>query len=89
MFKHITSFCLILLVMLASSNASTTYPSAKKKKKKSRTQTSSRMHKVSKHGRKSRRFHHGTGPDLKSITTDSPYKEDPNNGVNPVETKQP
>ncbi|MBC7538838.1 MAG: hypothetical protein H7281_08455 [Bacteriovorax sp.] len=89
MFKRIASFCLILLVMLASSNAST-YPSTKKKKrKKSRSQTSARSHKASKHVRNSRRFHRGTGPDLKSITTDSPYKEDPNNGVNPVETKQP
>jgi hypothetical protein len=85
MFKHIASFTLIVLVMLSSSSAD----ARTKKKKKSRAHTSARTRKVSKHARKSRRFHHGTGPDLKSITTDSPYKEDPNNGVTPVETKQP
>ncbi|MDD4974996.1 MAG: hypothetical protein PHY93_11630 [Bacteriovorax sp.] len=89
MLKHIALFCLIVLVTL-SGNADA---STKKKKKKSRAQTSARTrtHKVSKYARKSRRFHHGTGPDLKSITTDSPYPytEDPNNGVTPVETKQP
>ena len=61
------------------------------KKKKSHSRRFSRVYKTSKHSRKSRKYgrHHGNGPDLKSITTQSPYKEDPNNGINPVETKQP
>ncbi|MDO9180819.1 MAG: hypothetical protein Q7U04_00355, partial [Bacteriovorax sp.] len=83
MFKHIASFCLIILITCAASN--TSYASTHKKKKKSGSKTAKNL----KQSRKSRRFHHGNGPDLKSITTDSPYKEDPNNGVNPVETKQP
>lgn len=82
MFKQITSFCLIILVVFTTSSSANAR--TKKKKKKSRSQISSRSHK-----RKSRHFHHGNGPDLKSITTDSPYKDAPNNGVNPIETKQP
>ena len=39
------------------------------------------------HGRsKKRRRHHGNGPDLKAITKDSAYTENPNNGVTPIET---
>ncbi len=63
---------------------------SKKSKKSKKSATHSRV--VSKkQTRKSKRRHHGTGPDLKSITTDSPYSytDDPNNGVNPIETKQP
>lgn len=86
MFKYITLLSLLSLLMLGASSADAR---TKKKKKKSHSHTSSHSHKSSKHLRKSRHFHHGTGPDLKSITTDSPYKEDPNNGVNPIETKQP
>lgn len=86
MFKHIVTFCLLIFVMLGSSSANAR---TKKKKKKSRSHAQARSTKTSKHSRKSRHFHRGTGPDLKSITTDSPYKEDPSNGVNPIETKQP
>ena len=87
MFKYVASFCLLILLILASSTANARI---KRKHKKSSSHASAHTYKVSKHSRKSRHFHHGTGPDLKSITTDSSsYKEDPNNGVNPIETKQP
>ncbi len=68
-----------------------TVTEAKTKKTKATAKSrSSRQFKPAKHSRKSRRFkNRGNGPDLKSITTESPYKEDPSNGVTPVETKQP
>lgn len=82
MFKHLAAL-FVLVGLLVTSSAS--FAATKKTKKKKTHKT----YKVSKHKRKSRRYKRGTGPDLKSITTDSPYTEDSNNGVNPVETKQP
>ncbi len=84
MFKHLASFCLFLAVVLVSSNSLEAKSHSRRTKKKK-----SSSYKVSKHKRKSRHYKHGSGPDLKSITTDSPYKEDTNNGVNPIETTQP
>lgn len=75
---------LVFAVFISAAEAKT------RKGKKSRSVKKSARHfKPSKHARKSRRFrHHSNGPDLKSITTESPYTEDPTNGVTPVETKQ-
>ena len=84
MFKNIVFFVLTLSMIFGSSFASAS-TRKHKKKKKHHIYNSRYSKKVSKHSRKSKHFHHGTGPDLKSITTESPYKEDPNNGVNPIE----
>lgn len=49
----------------------------------------SRKHKNKSHhtrSKKRRRHHRGNGPDLKAITKDSAYTENPNNGVTPIET---
>lgn len=35
---------------------------------------------------KKHRRHHGTGPDLKVLTLEASYKENPNNGITPIET---
>lgn len=83
MIKQIASLGLLLVVLFSSNAANAA--TKKKKKKKSHAKT----HKVVHHSRKTKHYKHGNGPDLKAITTDSPYKEDPNNGVTPVETKQP
>jgi hypothetical protein len=83
--KLITS----ILISILAINLSFAETQIKKSKRSKKSATHSRV--VSKkQTRKSRRRHHGTGPDLKSITTDSPYSytDDPNNGVNPIETKQ-
>ena len=80
----VLSFISLMIVAPSASEAKS------KKKKLARKQTSGHVYKSTKHSRKSRHYrHHGTGPDLKSITTESPYKEDPSNGVTPIETKQP
>ncbi len=83
MFKRLAIFCLLVMTFFAAGEAQ-----ARTKKKKENKNSSSK-YKPSKHARKSRRFRRGNGPDLKSITTESPYKEDPSNGVTPIETKQP
>jgi Flp pilus assembly protein TadB len=89
MIKYIASFLavIVLLINFSSADAAT----KKKKTKKSRSHKSSKRSSKHKTKRKSRHFsrQRGTGPDLKAMTTDStdsPYKEDPNNGVNPIET---
>ena len=87
MFKHIAEFCFLFFVLLTLSSANDELKTKKKKKTHSHSRVS-RYLKATKHSRKSRRYHHGNGPSLKTITTDSPYKEDPTNGVNPIETKQ-
>ena len=85
MFKQLASLLLIILVIFSTNSANAR---VKKKKTKLHIQKS-HSKKGSKHSRKSRRFHKGNGPDLKAITKDSPYTEEPSNGVTPVETKQP
>lgn len=85
MFKRIVSFCLLITVVLMTSVSSEAASKSKKTKKKSQ-----KTYKVSKHKRKSRHYKkvkRGTGPDLKTITTESPYTEETNNGVNQIETK--
>lgn len=84
MFKRIASFCLLIVIAFCSTNVSEARSKSKRNKKKRH-----KTYKVSKHKRKSRHYKRGNGPDLKSITTDSPYKEDTNNGINPIETIQP
>ena len=79
--KVLFIFLTTMLIISQSANARI----FKKKKKKSLSHLTSHLGKHQKHPRKSRHFHRGTGPDLKSITTESPYKEDPTNGVNPIE----
>ena len=85
MFKQFATFLIMVFVFLASNPADAR---TKKKKKKSRSHKSSKAHKNSRHSRKTHSTHNGTGPDLKTITKDSPYKEEPSNGVTPVENKQ-
>lgn len=59
------------------------------KHKKKSSKRVSRFYKKNKKGKKHHRarVHHGSGPDLKDITSDSSYKENPNNGVNSFENK--
>lgn len=86
MFKQLAIICALVTVVMASAVEAKT----KRSRKSHAGKSSLRQYRPSKHARKSRRFrHHGNGPDLKAITTESPYKEDPSNGVTPVETKQP
>ena len=68
-----------MLLFSGSANA------AKAKKKKRKNHSLSRLKKNSKHSRRYRHYRHGNGPELKAITIDSPYKEDPTNGINPIE----
>ena len=83
---------IVLLVLISSSN--NLFAKTKKHKKMTKrhahTTRVSRVSRFTKRGKKhGRKVHHGTGPDLKEITKDSPYTEDPKNGVNSVETKSP
>ena len=91
MFKQLAIICLLLTVAFTALEAEAKTKKNKKSKKSTRT---SRQYKPTKHARRSRHFgqhssHYGSGPDLKTITTESHYTEDPSNGVTPVETKQP
>ena len=54
---------------------------AKTKKSKKRRVSSSKVIKL----KKKRKYRRGNGPDIKKITIDSPYVEEPTNGVNPIE----
>lgn len=90
MFKRLAIIGLIVATLFAAMTEAKTKKTTAKKSVTKAKGKSSRQFKPAKHSRKSRRFHsRGNGPDLKSITTESPYKEDPSNGVTPVETKQP
>lgn len=89
MFKRIASFCLLLVLALTSASTEARTKNGKKIKNKKRGHRSSKIYKTSKNKRKSKRFKYGTGPDLKTITTESHYTEETNNGVNSIETKQP
>lgn len=85
MIKRIASLWLMIITLLITSSG----VDARVKKSNPKKKKGYKTYKVSKHKRKSRRYKRGNGPDLKSITTNSPYTEDTNNGVNPIETKQP
>jgi len=90
--KYINCLVLTVVLMLASTNGLAKGRSYKKKKfsaqqsqfykkikgKKTKFRKTSRYKRVKKSG---------NGPDLKSLTTISPYTENPANGVNSVETK--
>ena len=81
----------VLILSLTSTNA---FAKIKKHKKVTRKhEHSSRVSRKTKHSKRNKhKVHHGTGPDLKEITTNSPYSsynEEPKNGVNSVETKTP
>jgi len=86
MFRKLALFSLFLALCFGNANL---FAKVKlKKQKKSGAIRSHRSYRPSKHKRKSRHYRHsGSNVDLKSITTDSPYKETPDNGVNSVETK--
>lgn len=94
MFKACMTFTLMAFVLLG---VTTTNVEAKTKKKKSRATTSyvssDKKKKKNKKNRvaKSRRYKRsGTGPDLRALTTEQPnaeYIQNPDNGVNAVETK--
>ena len=93
MFKRLVSFCLIIFTILIHSNPAEARVKTKKNSKITKStkikKKSQKNFKTSKHKRKSRRFSRGNGPDLKAITTDSPYTEDSTNGINSIENKQP
>lgn len=82
MFKRIASILLIFIVFLATFTEVEAASRNKKGKKRKE-----KAYRVSKHKRKSRHYKRGNGPDLKAITTESPYTEDTNNGINSIETK--
>lgn len=84
MFKHLAILCCFFALILPPVEADAAY----KKKKRKKGARSSRYYKTSKNKKRSKRYSH-SGPDLKAITTESPYKDEPSNGVNAVETKQP
>jgi hypothetical protein len=79
MFKNIASFCIFFVLLLTNLNVS----EARVKKQKNSSRKS-RISKI-KHKRKNKRYRYGNGPDLKSITKDSPFTENSNNGINPIE----
>ncbi|MBP9682995.1 MAG: hypothetical protein KBD76_16460 [Bacteriovorax sp.] len=85
MFKHLAILCCFFSLILPSVDADAAY----KKKKRKKGARSSRYYKTSKNKKRAKRYTHSSGPDLKAITTESPYKDEPSNGVNAVETKQP
>ncbi len=95
MFRACMTFTLMAFVLLG---VSTTNVEAKTKKKKNRSTTSyvsSDKKKKNKNKKnrmaKSRRYKRsGNGPDLRALTTEQPnaeYIQNPDNGVNAVETK--
>lgn len=86
--KQLALFGLFIVLLLSSSNL---FSKDKiKKKKRSSFNRTSKLYRPNKHKRKSRHYRHsGNNVDLKSITTQSPFKDVPDNGVNPVETKPP
>ena len=85
MIKKLIYSCLIYTILIFVNLASV---EAKSLKKKDRHKTY-RKYKISTYKRKSRHFKRGNGPDLKSITIQSPYTEELNNGVNAIETTEP
>jgi hypothetical protein len=61
------------------------FGSTKHKKKKNSKSSVSKTHSKIKSKKKRR---HGRGPDIKKLTTESPYTDDPNNGVNNIENNR-
>lgn len=83
--------CLTFAVILALNVFSESSLAASKKKKKSSSQNieknSSSKRKIKKTSRYKKVKKSGNGPDLKALTTTSPYFDNPDNGVNSVETQ--
>ena len=84
-------FKILLSVLILTISSTNAFAKIKKHKKVAKRHSrSSRVSRATKHSKKNKhKVHHSTGPDLKDITKNSPYTEEPQNGVNPVETKSP
>ena len=83
-----------LLAFFILFSVTTTSSEAKTKKKKSRSPSSAisknKNKKKNKTKKSKRQKRSGTGPDLRALTTEKPFDEyvqNPDNGVNSVETK--
>lgn len=94
MFRACMTFTLMVFFLIAGFSSEVSAKTVKKKAKTSKSYVSSNSKKKkSKKNRvaKTRRYRRsGTGPDLRTLTTERPnteYIENPDNGVNAVETK--
>ncbi len=90
--KHIICLVLTVIMLMASTTGFAKARTYKKKKNyalqsRSYTKIKGKKKRISKTSRYKRVKKSGNGPDLKALTTTSPYTENPANGVNPVETK--
>jgi hypothetical protein len=89
MFKTYLTTILTILFLVTGFN-STAQASVKKHKKRSAKSShiKSGKRRSARHSKSSRlKKHHASSVDLKAITTESPYAENPANGVNSIETK--
>ncbi|MBC7714281.1 MAG: hypothetical protein H7177_13135 [Rhizobacter sp.] len=89
MFKTFVTAALTFLFLFTSFNSEVM---AATKKKRSKKTTDGKFVSRKKSGKKyaknpKSRRHRGSSVDLKALTTESPYTENTDNGVNPVETK--
>lgn len=93
MFRACMTITLMAFFLMAGFSSDVSAKTVKKKAKTSKSYVSNNKKKKSKKNRvvKTRRYKRsGTGPDLRTLTTEKPnteYIENPDNGVNPVETK--
>ncbi len=93
MFRACMTITLMAFFLMAGFSSDVSAKSVKKKAKTSKSYVSNTKKKKSKKNRvaKVRRYRRsGTGPDLRTLTTEKPnteYIENPDNGVNPLETK--
>ena len=93
MFRTCMTITLMAFFLMAGFSSDVSAKSVKKKAKTSKSYVSNNKKKKSKKNRvaKTRRYRRsGTGPDLRTLTTKKPnteYIENPDNGVNPLETK--
>lgn len=93
MFRACMTFTLMAFFLMAGFSSDVSAKTVKKKAKTSKSYVSNSKKKKSKKNRvaKARRYRRsGNGPDLRTLTTEKPnteYIENPDNGVNPLETK--
>ena len=101
MFKACMTFLLTLTVLFGitttnseaktkKKNNSAPISSTSKKNKNKKTIKKSKKNRKSKSTKSKRSHRSGTGPDLRALTTEKPFDEyiqNPDNGVNSVETK--
>lgn len=80
--KCLTFAAILLLNVFAHESLA-----ASKKSNKNKSSSSQSKRKNKKTSRYKKVKKSGNGPDLKALTTTSPYVEDPANGVNSVETQ--